>query len=164
MAEVPVFVVDAACTGIAVGIALGGPPAWVATAMLGTVAGVAGPARGSHTALTGLLGAQVVLTLARIAVLLAAFGVPSGLGDAGLVFAAMTLVGLLPIGPASGPVATMAAVGADTATAAAIGLALAATSVSGTLAYGASTLAITAIRRRRRRFRSPRPPEPAART
>jgi hypothetical protein len=162
LAEVPIFAVDAVCTAVAIALALGGPAGWIAAGLIAAV--VAAPARKrawtgglavladprARALLAALLAAQVALTLARVALLLAAFGLPHAFADTGLLLGAMTLAGLLPIGPASGPVATLAAVGAGAATAAAVGLALAATSIGGTLAYAGGVGVLTVCLRARR--------------
>ena len=76
--------------------------------------------------------------MVRVAVLLAASGLPADPGAVALAFVALGAFGLLPIGPAAPAGAALAVLGAvDPARAAAFGLAVAATGLVAVLAYGA---------------------------
>jgi hypothetical protein len=79
----------------------------------------------------------VALTLARVAVLLAACGLPADPAHVVLVYLAVSVLGLLPIGAASNAAATLATAGAaSVGSGAAAGIALAATSIAAALVYG----------------------------
>jgi hypothetical protein len=94
----------------------------------------------------------VSLTFARIWISLAAVGLPAGPGDAAIAYVAVTLVGQLPLGPATGPAATLAiASGSGVAAAAAGGLVISAASIGGVLVY----LALMAVIRPRQSAGSP---------
>jgi hypothetical protein len=116
-----------------------------------------------------LLSAVVVsLTFARIWISLAAVGLPAGVGDAAIAYVAVTLVGQLPLGPATGPAATLAiASGSGVAAAAAAGLVISAASIVGVLVYLALTAVIRPRLSRRPRDESPcsqaQPSPPTAR-
>jgi hypothetical protein len=85
----------------------------------------------------------VGLTFARIWITLHVVGLPAGLADAAAAYVAVTLVGQLPLGPATGPAATLAvASGSGVAAAAAAGLVVSATSIAGVLVYIVATAAI----------------------
>jgi hypothetical protein len=90
-----------------------------------------------------LMAAAIVgLTFARIWIALAAVGLPAGVEDAAIAYVAVTVVGQLPIGPASGPAATLAvASGSGVATAAAAGLVVSASSIAAVLVYLVATAA-----------------------
>ena len=87
-----------------------------------------------------MAGAIVALTFVRVWIALAAVGLPDGLEDAAIAYVAVTVVGQLPIGPASGPAATLAiASGSGVATAAAAGLVISASSIAAVLVYVVAT-------------------------
>jgi hypothetical protein len=85
--------------------------------------------------------AVVGLTIARVWILAAACGLPAGPEDAALLYLAVSTLGLLPIGPASSPAATIAVAGssAGVGAAGAAGLAISASSIGAVLAYTATT-------------------------
>jgi hypothetical protein len=98
-----------------------------------------------------LVAVIVALTLARVWILIVAAGLPHGPTDAVLVYVAVTVVGQLPIGPATGPAATIAvASGSGVAAAAAAGLAISASSIAGVLVYAAGAGVLTAPVRSKR--------------
>jgi Lysylphosphatidylglycerol synthase TM region len=85
----------------------------------------------------------VGLTFVRVWITLAAVGLPAGPDDAAVAYVAVTLVGQLPLGPATGPAATLAiASGSGVAEAAAAGLVIGAASIAGVLLYLVVTAAI----------------------
>jgi hypothetical protein len=88
-----------------------------------------------------LMAAAVVgFTFVRIWISLAAVGLPDGIEDAAIAYVAVTAVGQLPIGPASGPAATLAvASGSGVAAAAAAGLVISASSIAAVLVYLVAT-------------------------
>lgn len=80
--------------------------------------------------------AVVGITFGRIWLILWAVGLPAGVADASAAYIAVSLVGQLPIGPATGPAATLAvAAGSGVAEATAAGLVISATSVGAVLVY-----------------------------
>jgi hypothetical protein len=86
--------------------------------------------------LAGLAALLVVLTFARIWLLITAVRLPHSVSDAAVAYIAVTLAGQLPLGPASGPAGMVAAAGhSGVGPAAAAGLAIGATSVAAVLAY-----------------------------
>jgi hypothetical protein len=89
-----------------------------------------------------MAAAIVALTFVRVWIALAAVGLPDGFEDAAIAYVAVTVVGQLPIGPASGPAATLAvASGSGVATAAAAGLVISASSIAAVLIYVVGTAA-----------------------
>jgi hypothetical protein len=105
-------------------------------------------APGLRERLAGLTVTTVVLTLARVAVLLAACRLAPDPAHVVLVYLAVSVLGLLPIGPASNPAATVLASGAPTIGAAtAAGLAIAVTSIAGVLIYVVVAAIAASVRR-----------------
>jgi hypothetical protein len=96
--------------------------------------------RRERIVLAALVAAIAALTLTRVWLLLSALDLPHDPPAVALVFVAMGVLGLLPLGPASGPGATLVVLGATSATAAAAaGIAVSATSI---LAVGVYALAV----------------------
>ena len=91
--------------------------------------------------LAALVVALSAVTAVRLAVLLAAAGLPAGPAQVALLFAALGGFGVLPIGIAAAPAAALAASGADAVTAGALGASIAGTTLVAVLAYGALALA-----------------------
>jgi hypothetical protein len=116
--------------------------------------------------LLALVSAVVGLTILRVWLLAAACGLPHGPMDAALLYLAVSVIGLLPIGPASSPAATIAVSGsaAGVGAAGAAGLAVSASSILAVLVYAGVALlvhAVGGVRRAvgglcRRSHRSPR--------
>jgi hypothetical protein len=93
-------------------------------------------APGLRQRLAGLSVTTVALTLARVSVLLAGCRIARDPAHVVLVYLAVSVLGLLPIGPASNAAATVLASGAPTLGAAtAAGVAIAATSIAGVVLY-----------------------------
>jgi hypothetical protein len=112
---------------------------------------------GLRERLAGLTATTVALTLARIAVLLAGCHLARGPEHVILVYLAVSVLGLLPIGPASNPAATLLAAGAPTVGAAtAAGVAIAATSIAGVAVYVIVAAALGAARATERTARGSR--------
>jgi hypothetical protein len=104
-------------------------------------------APGLRERLAGLTVTTVALTLARVGVVLAACGLPSDPAHVVLVYLAVSVLGLLPIGAASNAAATLATAGAPSVGAgAAAGIALAATSIAAAVVYAAIACAVAATR------------------
>ena len=102
-------------------------------------------------ALLGFVAGLTTLTVLRVWVVLLALGLPHGFADAAAVFGAMTVVGLLPVGPAAGPAATLAVLGGgDLAVAAAAGLLISGSSVAGVATYAGGVGLASPLGRRRR--------------
>jgi len=91
------------------------------------------------------------LGAARVWLVLLAVGLPGGLTEVALVFAALGVLGLLPIGPSASPAATLAMVGSGpggVAAALAAGLAISASSIAAVLLYAVAVgLGVPALRR-----------------
>jgi hypothetical protein len=160
VAEIPVFLIDAALTAAVLAVAVAalplappwaGPGAAIACigalvvlrAWLGSVGGP-GPAAGLRVlrdarrrwAVLALLVIVTALGVARSWLVLAGMGLPHDLATAALAFIALGVFGLLPIGPGSTPVAMLAITGAsDATTAIAAGIAVTATSWLGVGLY-----------------------------
>jgi hypothetical protein len=101
---------------------------------------------GLRARLLAFAAVVVGLTFARIWISLAAVGLPAGADDAAVAYVAVTLVGQLPLGPATGPAATLAvASGSGVALATAGGLVISGASIAAVLGY----LAIAAVTRPR---------------
>jgi hypothetical protein len=91
--------------------------------------------------LASLIAALSALTAVRLAILLAAAGLPAAPADVALLFAVLGGFGVLPIGLAAAPGAALATQGAGhLAAAGALGAAIAGTTVAAVLAYGALAL------------------------
>lgn len=106
---------------------------------------------GLRVRLLAMTTVVVTLTFIRVWITLAAVGLPAGPDDAAVAYVAVTLIGQLPLGPATGPAATLAvASGSGVAAAAAAGLVISAASVAGVLVY----LAVMAVIRPRASVRS----------
>jgi uncharacterized membrane protein YbhN (UPF0104 family) len=176
LSDVPVYALEACLIATLVPIAAAhgaGLPAWSAAAVVIVAPTVVLILRLAHQRFSrhplaaglavlgrpGLRGRLVTLsaivvgvTFARVWLILDAVGLPAGPADAAVAYVAVTLVGQLPLGPATGPAATLAvASGSGVAAAAAAGLVVSATSIAGVLAY----LACTAIVRPRTFSRRP---------
>jgi hypothetical protein len=107
--------------------------------------------------LVTLVAVVVGLTVVRVWLLAAACGLPAGPADAALLYLAVSVIGLVPIGPASSPAATIAVSGgsAGIGAAGAAGLAVSASSIAAVLVYavvalGAQVVASSHFRRARR--------------
>jgi hypothetical protein len=93
------------------------------------------------TRLVLVMGAVVLISALRIWLILEAFHLDAGLTDVAAVVAAVTIIGVLPIGVGTGPAATIASLStgagaiATTAVALSAGLAISATSVMGVVVY-----------------------------
>lgn len=86
--------------------------------------------------LVALVAAIAALTAARIFLVLAACGLPHGLGEVAWVFATLGVFGLLPIGPGAPAGATLAALGtAAVGATVAAGLLLSVSSIAAVVAY-----------------------------
>jgi hypothetical protein len=97
-----------------------------------------------------LVACIATLTATRIGVVLAACGLPHGLGQVAAVFAALGVFGLLPIGPGAPPSAMLAAAGgAATGSSIAAGLVLGASSIVAVLTYGLLVALVCRLGRRR---------------
>lgn len=111
-----------------------------------------------RASLVAVVSALTAVAVLRVWLVLLAFGLPHGPDAAVLVFVALGVLGLLPIGLAAGPGATFAVFGAGAgasgATAGA-GLVLSATSLLAVLAY-AATVSLIARAERRRQWLRPR--------
>jgi hypothetical protein len=109
--------------------------------------------RRARLVLTGLVAALTALTLVRLWLLVGAAGLPARPAEVALLFVAYGVLGLLPIGPASGPGAALAVVGGgQVAAAAAAGIAISATTI---LAVGVYALLVVAAVAMRARARAP---------
>jgi uncharacterized membrane protein YbhN (UPF0104 family) len=107
--------------------------------------------RRARLVLTGIVATLTALTVARVWLLLGAAGLPNGPAEVALLFVAYGVLGLLPIGPASGAGAALAVVGAgQMAAAAAAGIAISATSILAVGVYALLVLAALAMRARAR--------------
>ena len=159
VADVPIFCLELCATALLLcaGVLAGTGALWIAPlaagVMAATLAGVIllsrrfthrpmlrGLAvlddRERRGALVALVASISALTVARVWVVLAACGLPHGLGEVAAAFAALGVFGLLPIGPGAPPSALLAAAGAASAGAAiAAGLLLGATSIVAVLVY-----------------------------
>jgi hypothetical protein len=174
VAEGPVLLLEAALAAFVLAAAVwtlpvapGWAPVVAAAGCLGALAALRAAVRrfGHRRAATGLLVLAdvrrraglallvVVVTalgLARSWIVLAGFGLPHGLASVALLFVALGVFGLLPIGPMATPGATLAVFGpVDPATAAAAGIAVSATSVAAVAAYCGIATPLSLIGRRR---------------
>jgi uncharacterized membrane protein YbhN (UPF0104 family) len=86
--------------------------------------------------LTAWVSGITALTVARVAIALAACGIAAGPADVGATFGALGAFGLLPLGPSAPAGATVAVAGTGGAALAA-GLVLAASSLAAVVVYGA---------------------------
>lgn len=174
VSEVPVFVLEVAATCLLVAAAAGLAVAGSGSSRVGWSAALVGLALGfglpllarsaaarfAHRSMSRGLAVLAMPSLrgrfaAAIAVVCALgvlrawlalddAGLPHGVSEVAMVFAALGVLGLFPIGPGASPAATLAVVGtADVDAALAAGLALSASSIVGVLLY----LAIVAIGR-----------------
>jgi hypothetical protein len=160
LSDLPVYALEASLIALLVPVAAVygvGPPAWAVPLVLAAApaavlvlrllhqrfdshrlaAGLAVLGRpGLRGRLLALSAVVVSLTFARVWLALWATGLPAGLADAAWAYLAVTVVGQLPLGPASGPAATLAvASGAGVASAAAAGLVVSSTSIAAVLVY-----------------------------
>jgi hypothetical protein len=172
VAEAPVFAIDAALTAIVLAFAVAVAPVapvWTPVAAVAiSLAAIAGlwqtGRRFGHRPvgaglqvladakrrlpLAGLVGATVVMGLARAWIILAAFGLPAGAASVAILFVVLGAFGSFPIGPSSTPGATLALFGATDATAAmAAGIALSATSLLAVAVYAALAGAVLGVTR-----------------
>jgi uncharacterized membrane protein YbhN (UPF0104 family) len=103
-----------------------------------------------------VMGAVVLVSAARIWLILVAFDLPVDVASVAKVIAAVTVIGTLPFGLSTGPAATIASLSSGQAAlttdgvAISAGLAISATSVLGVLAYAAVVWAPAAVERLRR--------------
>lgn len=159
VADVPIFVIELCATALVViaGIATGRGAWWLAPLAVGVALAASAAvrwvprrfahrpsarglavfaARGRRGRLVALVAAVVALTLARIWLVLAVCGLPHGLGEVAWVFAAMGVLGLLPLGPGASPGATLVALaGASVGAATAAGLLLGVSSIVAVVVY-----------------------------
>jgi len=181
VADVPIFLLEVC--GTAVLLAAAGPwPWWSAPLVLSVAAGAllggrhvlarygerAPLARGlavlEDTRLrVQLLGFVVAITLlgaARVLVALWACGLDHGPGEVAVVFAALGVFGLLPLGPSASPGATLAVAGGAGGLAA--GLCISASSIAAVLAYAVVVASLTAGNRAKHRLQAIRLERPEA--
>ncbi|MBO9532000.1 MAG: hypothetical protein J7513_03390 [Solirubrobacteraceae bacterium] len=103
-----------------------------------------------------VMAAVVLVSAARVWLILLAFHLPIDVASIAKVIAAVTVIGTLPVGLGTGPAATIASLSSGDAAlttdgiAISAGLAISATSVLGVLVYAAFTWGPTAARRLRR--------------
>ena len=161
VADLPILLLEVCGTAavLAVGAAAAGAwPWWTAPAALAVAGGGMaaalltlarlGPQRPMARGLAvlacrrrrGPLAALVALVtacgVARVALALAACGLPAGPGETAVVFASLGVLGLLPLGPSASPGATLAVVGgAGVGAALAAGLAISASAIVSVLLY-----------------------------
>lgn len=141
LADVPIFVLEV-CGTVLLLAASGRWPWWVSTlafAGVATVLAVRRPPR----ALAGIVAAITLLGAARVLIALWATGLAHGPGDVAVVFAALGVFGLLPLGPSASPGATLAAAGsAGVGGALAAGLCISASSIAAVLVYAIAIAAL----------------------
>lgn len=170
VAELPIFLIEAALIAVVLGLAILAlplAPAWAPPVALAASAGAllalrawnarikgtsAGAGlrvlgdRGRRGHVLGLLVAVTGLGVLRAWLVLAGLGLPHGAATAALVFIALGVLGVLPIGPGSTPVAMLAVVGsADPTVALAAGIAVTATSWLGVALYASAGAAAWAV-------------------
>lgn len=175
VAEVPIFLVEAALIAVVLALAVltmplvpvwAGPAALLAAAAailalrawaerFSERSGGAGlrvlADRSRRGGVVALLVAVTALGVLRAWLVLAALGLPHGVAAAGLAFIALGVFGLLPIGPGSTPAAMLAVTGGtDPAAALAAGVAVTATSWVGVGLYAAVAWTLWGARRERR--------------
>ena len=163
VAELPIFLIEAALIAVVLGLAvlaLPLAPAWAPPLALAASAGalLALRARSGRVKVTsagaglrvlgdcrrrgtvfGLLVAVTGLGVLRAWLVLIGLGLPHGAATAALAFIALGVLGVLPIGPGSTPVAMLAVVGsADPTVALAAGIAVTATSWLGVALYASA--------------------------
>lgn len=103
-----------------------------------------------------VMAAVVLVSAARVWLILLAFHLPIDVASVAKVIAAVTVIGALPVGLGTGPAATIASLSSgdaaltSDAVAISAGLAISATSVLGVLVYAAFTWGPSAARRLRR--------------
>ncbi|MEH3053285.1 MAG: hypothetical protein PGN13_04645 [Patulibacter minatonensis] len=173
MVDAPLALVELAC--LFAFVALWEPPFLIGTVVIAAalpyVARRVAPARPTGSALRGLMVASdnaalrrlvvvmlavVLISAARIWLILVAFHLPIDIVSVAKVVAAVTVIGALPFGLGTGPAATLASLSAGDAAIAtdgvaiSAGLAISATSVLGVLAYAALMWAPAAAARLRR--------------
>jgi hypothetical protein len=159
VADVPIFVIELCATALVgvAAIAAGRGTWWMALPAVGIAIAAAAVvrwvprrfahrpfvrglavfgARGRRGWLVVLVAGVVAVTLARIGLVLAVCGLPHGLGEIAWVFAAMGILGLLPLGPGASPGATLVALaGSSVGAATAAGLLLGASSIVAVVLY-----------------------------
>jgi uncharacterized membrane protein YbhN (UPF0104 family) len=180
VADVPIFVIELGATALVViaGVATGRGTWWMAPLAVGVALVAAAAvrwiprrfahrpfvrglavfaARGRRGRLVVLVAAVVAVTLVRIWLVLAACGLPHTLGEVAWVFAAMGILGLLPLGPGASPGATLVALaGSSVGAATAAGLLLGASSIVAVVMYAVAVACVARLRRPVRRVRAPR--------
>jgi hypothetical protein len=188
VADVPIFVIELCATALVVVAAIAGGRGawWMAPPAIGVAIAAAAvvrwvPRRFAHRPLVcglavfgvpgrrgwlGVLVAGVVaVTLARIGLVLAVCGLPHGLGEIAWVFAAMGILGLLPLGPGASPGATLVALaGASVGAATAAGLLLGASSIVAVVVYALVVGLLSRLSPPAHRLRLPRAGRPVARS
>lgn len=175
VAEMPLMTIEAGliATVFVVAVAVASPaPAWSAVAALGislvAVAGLAWLAhrhpdhrataglqvlsdRSRRGPLLGVVGLMTALGLLRAWIVLAGAGLPHGPASVAVLFAALGLLGALPLGPGSSPGAMLAVFASvDAPAAAGAGLAMVGTSILAVTLYAALVGAVLGAQRRRR--------------
>jgi len=170
LADAPIFMYEVCTTALLAAVAstaVGGIPAWVPWAMLGGAVAVLAGLRLAygrlchHKVVAGLsvlarpdLRARLAIVVAaftgmavlRTWIVLLGFGLPSDPATVCLVLFTMGTVGLLPIGVATGPAATVAALGTtNLAAATAAGLVVSAATVLAVLIYAGACWAWRAL-------------------
>ncbi len=183
-AEVPIVVVEGAFGAIASFTLVGplGLPWWVPLAMLLAAALITlalqrvsrGHAQGWRTGLavlrtvragsriTALMTVAILAQITRNLITLQAVGVDASWWDATAVLIVQAVLSQLPVGPTSGPAATVLILGSGgVAAAAAAGVLLTATGTAGALVYVAWSAA-DGLRARRKAARTAAPPAPEA--
>lgn len=182
VADVPIFCLELCATALLLcaGVAAGIGALWIAPlALAGTAAVLGGVAlagrrfahrpmarglaaladRERRGPLVALVGCLATLSAARVWVVLAACGLPHGLGEVAAAFAALGVFGLLPIGPGAPPSALLAAAGgASAGSSIAAGLILGASSIVAVLAYAVLVAALSQLARPRGGERRAAPP------
>jgi hypothetical protein len=93
-----------------------------------------------------IVTALCAVSALRVLLVLAAFGLPHGPADVAVMFTALGVLGLLPIGAAAGPAGAVAVDGGhDLAAAAAAGVAISATAAAAVVIYAALVLAAVSV-------------------
>jgi hypothetical protein len=160
LSDLPLLVLEAACVALLLPIAAAELPLWLAPAPLLVVGAAVVALRLLHERLgasrlaaglavlgdrrrrrrVAVLGTlTVALTLVRLGLVLWACGMDHGAEAVAVTYIASSVLGLLPIGPASSLGATVVAAGAATAQATAAGVVISASSVGAAVVYVALT-------------------------
>jgi hypothetical protein len=162
LTDVPLLATEGACAALLLPLAAVGLPAWALPLPLLAVGGALAGLRVAHGRLAGsrlatglavladrrrrvrvaALGLLLVaLTLLRLLLCLWACGMEHGPAAVALTYIASSVLGVLPIGPASSLGATVVAAGAATAQATAAGVVISASSVGAALLYAGAVWA-----------------------